>query len=169
MISLHAKVMFRAKKLLCKNGAAIMWRREKVLPHKNVAVKKCCSAIVTLCRSVPSYKIDPPCKRVAVQKCPLMQKCPLVLKWRSCKRVHLCKNDPACKSDALQKCPLVLKWRSCKSYASAKMTRSQILYNSYKVHTRKNCWKTKDTISSIIISWLDTNRLCVYFVLLKFK
>ena len=41
------------------------------------------------------------CKRVAVQKCPIVQKCPKVQK------------RPSCKSVAVQKCPFMQRFWSC--------------------------------------------------------
>ena len=100
LISLHAKLIFRAKKSLCQNVAVQKFHRKNVTLGNNAAVKNCHRE---KCKSVSSCKSDAVQKCHLVQKWPSVQKCPLVQKWRSCKRV------------AVQKCPLVLKWRSCKS------------------------------------------------------
>ena len=86
------------------------------------------------CKSVYSFKSDPACKRVAVQKCLLVQKWPCVQKSRRAK-------ESPCKRVTIQKCPLVQEWpwvqvslrakvtlrakvSPCKSNARAKVTRS---------------------------------------------
>ena len=60
----------------CKNVAILLQHRARSdAMHKFRRIK------MSPCKNVRSCKSDPSCKRVAVQKYPLVQK------WRSCKRV----------------------------------------------------------------------------------
>ena len=122
---------------------------------KNVIVPKYRIAKLSLkflsCKISPC-KSNPACKRVAVQKCPLVQK------WPSCKRV------------AVQKCPLVQKWHPPlmlypTQYEYCK-TRQKLIKNFMLVSTR---FQISLYVKSITFYCINVLSVCKYKYLVVFS